>query len=231
MSGKRFVSPGIAIAFAASGLLMAATAAPGMANGPRVGAKHFYPLVSNVARAAGVAGLLGPTPLVYGGASQKNPKVYLTYWGWHGKDPSGEAAKLQAFFNGVGGSGWANIQTQYYENQRGNITNPAGQLKGTWSDDSSTPPATIQDAQIAAEAAASAQHFGGTDPDADYIVATPTGTGTVGFKTQYCAWHNVSGSLAYTNLPYITDAQQLRQGLCQPRARRRHRRHHHRRRP
>lgn len=208
MSRKGIRVPGVALAFAASGLLMAATSAPGSAN-PRVGVKHIYPLVTSVTHSlgAGTGGLFGPTPLVYGGGPiQKGPKVYVTYWGWHGKDPSGEAARLQAFFNGVGGSGWANIQTQYYENQRGNITNPAGQLKGTWSDDSSTPPSVIQDAQIAAEAAASAQHFGGTDPDADYIIATPTGTGTVGFKTQYCAWHNVSGNLAYTNLPYITDA-------------------------
>ena len=89
---------------------------------------------------------------------------------------------------------------------RGHITNPTGQLLGYWSDTSSTPPTSISDAQIAAEAVKSAQHFGGSNPDADYIVATPTGTGTVGFKTQYCAWHSITGNTAFTNLPYMTDA-------------------------
>ncbi|MEA2684250.1 MAG: hypothetical protein QOK05_2578 [Chloroflexota bacterium] len=175
--------------------------------------KHIYPTVAGAIdnRNKGYLGVgNGAGPLLYGGgAIQKAPKVYLTFWGFKGKDPSGEQARLTNFFNGVGGSGWANIQTQYYSSAAGNITNPTGQLAGTWNDDSSAPLAVIQDSQIAAEAVKAEQHFG-YNPDADYFVATPTGTGTVGFKVQYCAWHSMTSdgtkNVAYTNLPYITDA-------------------------
>ncbi|MDQ6748965.1 MAG: hypothetical protein M3010_12780 [Candidatus Dormibacteraeota bacterium] len=179
--------------------------------------KHLYPTVAGAVAGAvdnrnkGYLGLGGGAgPLLYGGgAIEKSPKVYLTFWGFKGNDPSGEQARLTNFFNGVGGSGWGNIQTQYYSNAAGNITNPAGQLGGTWNDDTSAPLAVITDQQIAAEAVKAEQHFG-YNPDGDYFVATPTGTGTVGFKVQYCAWHSMTAdgtkNVAYTNLPYITDA-------------------------
>src|SRR5256885_9037688 len=43
------------------------------------------------------------------------PKVYLVLWGsqWNGNDPSGEAARVQSFLQGVGGSPWLNSVTQY----------------------------------------------------------------------------------------------------------------------
>ena len=43
------------------------------------------------------------------------PKIYLVLWGsqWNNNDPSGEAAILQNFYNGVGGSSWLNSVTQY----------------------------------------------------------------------------------------------------------------------
>jgi len=176
--------------------------------------KHIYPTVAGAVdnRNRGYLGGLGSGagPLVYGGgAIQKAPRVYLTFWGFKGSDPSGEQARLTNFFKGVGGSGWANIQTQYSGSGQGNITNPTGQLGGTWNDDASTPLPVIQDAAIAAEAVRAEQHFG-FSPDADYFVATPTGTGTVGFKVQYCAWHSMTTDgakkVAFTNMPYITDA-------------------------
>ena len=170
--------------------------------------KHIFRTVQGSKGYIGVGGSAGP--LLYGGGPiEKSPKVYLTYWGWHGSDPSGERPYIERFFNGVGGTSWANIQTQYTGTGQGNITNPTGQLKGTWADDSSTPLPVITDAAIATEAVAAEKHFG-FDPDADYFVLTPTGTGTVGFKVQYCAWHSTttdgSKTVAFTNLPYITDA-------------------------
>jgi serine protease len=43
-----------------------------------------------------------------------------------------------------------------------------------------------------------------------YVIATATGNSASGFGTQYCAWHSSTssayGNIAYTNLPYITDA-------------------------
>ena len=176
--------------------------------------KHVYPTVAGAVdnRNRGYLGLgNGAGPLLYGGGKiQKAPKVYLTFWGFKGSDPSGEQARLTNFFNGVGGSGWANIQTQYHgTTAQGSITNPAGQLAGSWNDDSSAPLPVIQDSEIAAEAVKAEKHFG-FNPDADYFVMTPTGTGTIGFKVQYCAWHSITNdganAVAYTNLPYITDA-------------------------
>jgi len=43
-----------------------------------------------------------------------------------------------------------------------------------------------------------------------YVIATATGNSSSGFGTQYCAWHSSTsssyGNIAYTNLPYLTDA-------------------------
>src|SRR5438309_463121 len=43
------------------------------------------------------------------------PRIYLVLWGsqWNNNDPSGEAAILENFYRGVGGSSWANSVTQY----------------------------------------------------------------------------------------------------------------------
>jgi serine protease len=42
------------------------------------------------------------------------------------------------------------------------------------------------------------------------VIATAHGNSASGFGTQYCAWHSSTsssgGNIAYTNLPYITDA-------------------------
>jgi hypothetical protein len=59
-----------------------------------------------------------------------------------------------------------------------------------------------------------AAHFGNTtaskNASVQYVIATATGNSSSGFGTQYCAWHSSTGSsygnIAYTNLPYITDA-------------------------
>lgn len=159
----------------------------------------------------------GGSNLVYGGGSiQKIPKVYLMFWCWNGVDPAGEAPYLQNFFNGVGGSAWIGTQTQYTETARGAITNPTGQLKGVWFDNSCTVP-PVPDAQIGNAALRAAQHFG-YDKDADYIIATPHNHNDAQFGVPggYCAWHsaisdNLGRPVAYTDLPYIPDAQL---GVC-----------------
>jgi len=59
-----------------------------------------------------------------------------------------------------------------------------------------------------------AAHFGntlaGSNASVQYVIATATGNNASGFGTRYCAWHSStsssSGNIAYTNLPYITDA-------------------------
>src|SRR5256885_8742560 len=48
---------------------------------------------------------------------ETTPKVYLVLWGsqWNNNDPSGEAAILQNFYSGAGGSAWLNSVVQYCE--------------------------------------------------------------------------------------------------------------------
>ncbi len=162
----------------------------------------------HVMRTRAMPGPNAGSNLIYnGGSIEKFPISYVVFWHFT-TDPSGEAPYLTNFLNGVGGSSWLNTDSQYYESSRGNITNPSGQLKGTWFDNSSIP-SHPTDSNIRAEAAKLMARFG-FNRDAMYIVATQHGHNTRGFNTQWCAYHGStstsSGSIAYTNLPYITDA-------------------------
>ena len=151
------------------------------------------------------------------------PLIYLVFWGsqWNGNDPSGEASILQSFYSGVGSSSWLNSVTQYCQgvssgtvfcNGAGQAAgNPAGILAGVWSDNGSAAPSQPSQSQLAAEAVNAAGHFGISDNSTvQYVIATAHGNSASGFGTQYCAWHSSTtssvGQIAYTNLPYITDA-------------------------
>jgi len=154
------------------------------------------------------------------------PKVYLVLWGsqWNNNDPSGEASILQSFFGHAGGSSWLNSVTQYCQGvATGTIfCNGAGQAAGnqtgiyvtTWADNGSAAPSSPSQSQLASEAVRAAGHFGNTSVNSNasvqYVIATSTGNSSSGFGTQYCAWHSSAsssyGDIAYTNLPYITDA-------------------------
>ncbi|HEV2213746.1 MAG TPA: hypothetical protein VGR64_00575 [Terracidiphilus sp.] len=154
------------------------------------------------------------------------PKVYLVLWGsqWNSNDPSGEEALLVSFFNGVGGSKWMNTVTQYCQgvgsgtyfcNGAGTPAgNPSGIFVGAWYDNASAAPSSPTQSQLAAEAVRAAAFFKNTSAasnvSAQYVIATATGNNASGFGTQYCAWHSSTsssyGNVAYTNLPYITDA-------------------------
>lgn len=155
------------------------------------------------------------------------PKVYLVLWGsqWNNNDPSGEEALLVKFFEGVGGSSWANSNTQYCQgvatgtyfcNGTGQAAgNQTGFFAGAWYDNSTAAPSKPSQSQLAAEAVRAAAFFDNTtatsNQSTQYVIATATGNSASGFGTQYCAYHSYatsssSGNVAYTNLPYITDA-------------------------
>jgi len=154
------------------------------------------------------------------------PKVYLVLWGsqWNNNDPYGEAGRLQDFFNGVGGSSWLNSVSQYCQGVASGTTtcptnsqhagNQANIYVATWQDNTSAAPAHPTQSQLAAEAVSAAGHWGNTSSATNntvqYVIATATGNSASGFGTQYCAWHSSTsssyGNIAYTNLPYITDA-------------------------
>ncbi|MEA3202629.1 MAG: hypothetical protein QOI63_295 [Thermoplasmata archaeon] len=153
-----------------------------------------------------------------GGPIQKYPHVYLVFWGFGTTsldDPSNEAPLLRDFFSKVGGTSWAEIQTQYDDTVRGYITNPAVQfntLTDVWFDNSLGAYPTIPDFFLASEAIAAKSHFFGTgyDPDAQFIIATPHERNTAQFGVSYCAYHtyttdSAGRAIPYTNLPYMTD--------------------------
>ena len=154
------------------------------------------------------------------------PKIFLVLWGsqWNNNDPSGEAAILQSFYGGVGGSSWLNSVTQYCQgvatgtvfcNGAGTPAgNPNTILAGVWFDNASAAPAHPTQSQLAGEAVNASSHFGNTAPGSNattqYVIATATQNSSSGFGIQYCAYHSSTsssfGNIAYTNLPYITDA-------------------------
>jgi serine protease len=154
------------------------------------------------------------------------PKLYVVFWGsqWNSNDPSGEASILQSFYGGAGSSAWLNSVTQYCQGvAKGTVScNGAGQAAGNpstlyggfWYDNSSAAVAHPSQSQLAAEAVKAAAHWGntsaGSNNSTQYVIATATGNSASGFGTQYCAWHSSTsssyGNVAYTNLPYITDA-------------------------
>ncbi len=162
------------------------------------------------------------------GVETGSDKVYLVYWGsqWTGNDPSGEATVQQSFFNGVGGSSWNNSVTQYCEGVAIGSTSCSGGTAATngpssfttsanvWYDNSASAPRHPSQSQLAGEAVRAAAHFGntaaGSNNAVQYVISTPHGYSSRGFGTQYCAWHSSTsssyGNIAYTNMPYITDA-------------------------
>ena len=157
---------------------------------------------------------------------ETSPKIYLVLWGsqWNNNDPSGEANILQNFYSGVGSSSWLNSVTQYCQgvasgtmscNGAGTAAgNPSGMLAGVWYDNAASAPSRPSQSQLAAEAVKAAANFknktAASNASVQYVIATASGNNATGFGTQYCAWHSSTsssyGNIAYTNLPYITDA-------------------------
>ncbi len=184
-----------------------------------------------IMRPVGVRSMASTNNLYFHGGNpgvevSKGKEVFLVYWGsqWNNNDPSGEAAIEQNFFNGVGGSSWNNSVTQYCEGIASGsstctsgstlATNSTGMLGGVWYDNASAAPRSPRQAQLANEAIRAAAHFGNTTATANgqvqYVINTATGNNSSGFGTRFCAWHSSTsssyGTIAYTNMPYITDA-------------------------
>lgn len=162
---------------------------------------------------------------------EQNPAVYLVWWGsqwatgFQTADTDGTLYSsstlqnyLQSFFSKVGGSPWANIQTQYCNvllpgstscvGGAGFVTNPTRQLKGVWVDPSPVPDDIIGlglaenlvDDPIAQEAIKASAHFG-YDPTATYIILTPPTAIATG-QPVYCGYHTQTSSVDGLGNPY-----------------------------
>jgi hypothetical protein len=161
------------------------------------------------------------------GAVMPTPGVYLVFWGsqWS-NDPAQAASALQSLFSNLYGRSdtWGTIMDQYCEGMpTGTVTcastatfvqHPtATLLRGVWFDNASPAPSKATASQIAGEAVAAAAQFKNTTPtpnlNAQYVIASPSGTHPDNFPHGFCAWHSSTnssyGNIAYTNLPYVPD--------------------------
>jgi hypothetical protein len=136
---------------------------------------------------------------------------------------------------GTGGETWSGVMTQYCEGvsvgtqdcppSAAHVGYPTGgALAGVWEDTSGASPSSSTGHQLAVEAEAAATHFANattaSNRNAQYVIVSPTGTNPDDYQGGgFCAWHDYSGDatldggggasgplLAFTNLPYITDA-------------------------
>jgi serine protease len=170
---------------------------------------------------SGADGGSGDYVLYRGGWIQESPKIYLVLWGnWTtANDTYNVQNRLPSSYTGSGGSAYADVLKGYgYNCTFGGMScpsgvmfkNPASQFMNWWKD-TSTVPTTPTDAQMKAEAARAAAHFGDYSHNAQYVIALPPGHGDVGFKAgNYCAYHwwasTPTAAVSYTMLPYMPDA-------------------------
>jgi hypothetical protein len=159
-------------------------------------------------------------PFTYhGGTLIDQMKVYVVFWQWN-NDPDGVAPYVSNLVRDVGGSSWLENDTQYYDNTGTHIENTAQFEKGVWYDYTDPMPHDPQLSDFMAEALAAQQHFvGHWDPNAVYVIATPSGAqdpyGGRGFPNQLCSEHSWTYAdnagkegVPFVNLPYEPDALQ-----------------------
>jgi hypothetical protein len=165
---------------------------------------------------------------------ETNPSAYLVFWGkeWadgftttdtDGTQYSSKTLQkyLRNFMANLGGSPWADVQTQYCRNVPAGstscagvdgaeyITNPLNQLKGIWTDPTVVPDDIVAsglaenlvDDPIAMEAQRASAHFNNPDPNADYIIMVPPRPVATG-EPAYCGYHTQTTSLAGHGNPY-----------------------------
>jgi hypothetical protein len=172
----------------------------------------------------------------YGGHVQTHPREYIIFWGWGEKGAFKKACKRERLVEGnvkatlrcdpglagkymanfvynIGGTQWAKVQDQYYQNNpdgRHYIDETGNLLAGIWVDDKS-PGANLQKTssqnppgpkhtytQMALEATRAAKHFhisGKALQNANFIIAQPQNfsdpqSASGGALIGYCAFHD-----------------------------------------
>jgi serine protease len=213
---------------------VSAAGLPRVVNGKHVmwGAGQGYPSTDQISA----------NNLIYhGGTVEVTPAVYVVYWGpaWqagfsatHGGFTYTNTTVqnyIETFFNNVGGSPWAGVQTQYCQGimapafsctgQTGaqQIGNPASQLKGVWTDTTPVPAdilatglaTNLTTDPIEAAALRAAAHFG-YDQNATYFIFTEPGHQATAYGTVYCAYHSetthtTSPGVRYAFMPYVPE--------------------------
>ncbi len=153
----------------------------------------------------------GKMLLYHGGHMQTTPRIYLVYWGpswFSGGDPYGVAQRLNSFYKGIGGSGYAEGLKEY-NRAGGSFTNPLGQYRG-WRHDTSPVPTHPTIAQLKAAVRRAANHFGDFGYNTQYVIATTWGISDEKLNAEHwCAWHDWTTAgpagkwVTFTSLPYM----------------------------
>ena len=195
----------------------------------------------------------------YGGHVQVHPKEYLVYWGWGqagafpnasctpttftegvitatlGCDPDGAGKYMADFVHQMGGTNWANTQTQYYQtDSSGNKTyihNDGNVLAGIWTDDTNNASALVKTNSsnpagpsntywdLAKEASLAAAHFGVTGAalnDANFIIIQPPAfSDPNALASGYCAFHDYTDARIPGNAYYGPDTADPSQTVAQ----------------
>ncbi len=193
----------------------------------------------------------------FGGHVQVHPKEYLVYWGWgqtgawpsgttcsseriaEGSlkatlpcDPDGAGKYMADFLKQIGGTAWADVQSQYFQTDSSGkqtfIGNPSNRLAGIWVDntDANTLPKTnLNNAAgstntltvLAREAQAAVKHFKVSDlKNANIMIVQPPGLSDPNALSQgYCAFHDyvwpdvesgayngLTKGISFSNIPY-----------------------------
>ena len=232
MFRKFAISLLVPVVIALSGGLGTAIAAPSVQSASAV---HYMNIYKGKAGHGGGGGNV--SYLTYhSGPVQTTAAVYIVFWGsaWNstvatGSDGSFSYTPQQAmtyvtdFFSNVGGSPWGNVDTQYCQgvapgtincgSYGTHVSNPTGQLAGSYVDTTNPLPPSPTQTDIANEAIRAAEYFkysASIQPNATFFVLTPSGDSMSGFGTSWCAWHSstavTSGNLPYAYLPYQPDA-------------------------
>ena len=182
----------------------------------------------------------------WGGRVQVHPHLYLVYLGWgqagafkgscsperlsEGQisatlkcDPDGAGKRMADFTSQLGGTGWAQSQTQYYQVVNGvktYIHNDRNQLAGIWVDDVNRTSAKISYHDMAAEAERAATHFHVPEAElinSNFVILQPQNfSDPIAQSAGYCAFHDfirgdvdpkdykgLKPGLPYTNMPYV----------------------------
>jgi hypothetical protein len=170
----------------------------------------------------GASGNTGSTDymLYRGGPVQTSPRTYVVFWGdWSTTtDSLNVQGQLYWFLASIGGSSFNNKVAAYAQGCNLNsytcpstaryIQNKSNQLKNFWYDNSYVPARPTQ-ADVAAEATRTAQHFADYDVNTQFVIALPRGHDDASFPATcgYHAWALYGNyTIQYTSLSYTPDA-------------------------
>jgi phosphodiesterase/alkaline phosphatase D-like protein len=158
-------------------------------------------------------------PLFYkGGTVQHNPVLHVIFWGSSWNEAAGSALRTQMMklYEGIGGSAWQGVLTQYFDVVRDKISYVASAVTADSITDPAPAPNTLAPKEVTDEKlqeevahALILESKWSREPNAQFIVIPgPGSTYSPKFLGSFCAYHNEdeSGSRSsYSFVPNINE--------------------------